>query len=37
MSREIQEMSEQAWWEGEFGKGPFDPDVIGHYPGEEDE
>lgn len=26
--------SEQDWWESEFGKGPSDPDVIGHYPDE---
>lgn len=33
MSRESWEVGEQAFWE-DFGKGPGDPDVVGHYPGE---
>jgi len=26
--------SKQEWYEDMFGKGPGDPDVHGHYPGE---
>lgn len=33
MTREQAELGEQAWIEGELGKGPFDPDMLG-YPGE---
>lgn len=34
MSRESWEEGRQAWQEEMFGKGPGDPDRLGHYPGE---
>lgn len=36
MSRESHELSEEAWWADEFGKGPSDPDILGYYPGEQE-
>jgi hypothetical protein len=32
-TREGYELGKQAWIEGQFGKGPVDPDMLG-YPGE---
>jgi hypothetical protein len=34
VSRESWEISEQFFLEEMFGKGPGDPDRVGHYPGE---
>jgi hypothetical protein len=36
MTRESNELGEQFFLEEMFGKGPYDPDRYGKYPGEPD-